>query len=485
MLLPDSLNNGDPLPRTNFDSFACPTGGSVVGHSRLTRRMRWDRWLYLAIMVEFLSAPALGLINGLYDLQLLGLSMPQLVRGVLLGPISLCLVQVENPRRWRLRTLYPILALALYSSAITLVAGDAMSNLIATFRLLYPCLLGVSIYVLTTRGFLSARTITLVAWYWLLGYCVLQWFGAQSGEVSHDIEGSAMAIGHSASSADGLTFIIPFFFLSGRFRTRDCLGIAIALVSVSFTMRRTAMLGCMAATFAGLLARGVKRKSQLRDKLAAIALPTIVCLIVVAAFSMTDWGTGFQSRLNDIDPSQDNAGSGRIGLWKFAVNYCCDRWMLWNIIGEGQMALSMAYFNYSGKSIMMHNEWLEIVGSYGIVGLLFYGAFYWRLAVVMLKARCWPNSSMEVLAAALAGIVVVGMTQTVLINPTSVPAYIVIGFVLARYHGKQALQSHASRQNRTSQSVPECSGVDKPGAAWVGATTRLPSSVALKHGDGT
>lgn len=395
----------------------------------------WDRWLYRLVLAEFLTSPVLTLVQDVYRIEAGGLSLLQLARGSLLGAILVCLVQVSIPARRNLRFFAPILLLAFYSAILTPFAAMPKSNAIASFRMAYPCLVGVAAYVVISRGFLGERGLRRVAWYWLLTYFGSQLVALRSGQTAYESQYAAAGLGTSASAADGLILLVPFFLLAGRWRVRDLTGLAIALLAASLTMRRTAMLGVSAAALAGAAARALRRGSGLRASLAAAMLAGGILVGFAYGLTATEWGTDFSRRLEDMDPRQGGTGAGRTTIWQGGVSHLLKRGALRNVCGEGEGAYAEAMIERIGFSVAAHNGWLTLLVAYGAVGAALYLSFVWRLAVLTARARHRRDSTFEVLGAVLVGIVCSEVTQGFLLSPSAVPTYVMMAFVVARYYG--------------------------------------------------
>jgi len=409
----------------------------------------WARWLYYLILVEFVAAPILTLVHDTYRTEVASFSLPQLIRGLLLGAIVLCLTQVSIPARWGLQLFVPVLLMALYSAVLTVVAAAPKENAIATFRMVYPCLVGIAAYIVLCCGFLSEAAIQRLGWYWLLSYFISQLLALRTGQMAYKSEHAAAGLGSSPSAADGLILLVPFFLLARRWRPRDLLAIGIALLAASLTMRRTAMLGVLAATLAGAMVRALRRGSGFRAKLAGVLLPAAIYFGFTYALTTTGWGTDFSKRLADMDLRQAGTGAGRTVVWQSGIDHLLHRGLLRNIVGEGEGGYAEAMVRRIGFSVAAHNGWLTLAAAYGLIGLVLYLTFLRRLGSIMLRARRLNDSTFEVLVSVLAGIVCAEATQGFLLSPSAVPTYVLLGLVLAK-NSRAVLRRSAQSMARTA-----------------------------------
>jgi O-antigen ligase len=388
-------------------------------------------------MAEFLAAPLLTMVQDIYKIEIVGLSLLQWMRGGILGAMLVCLAHVSIPERRNLRFFAPIVLLALYSAALTILAIKPMDNVIATIRMAYPCLVGVAAYALFSRGAFGERAMERLAWFWLLAYFGSQMIALRSGQTAYESQYAAAGLGSSASAADGLILLIPFFLLAGRWRPRDLLGVAIALIAASLTMRRTAMLGVLAAALVGAMVRALRRGSGVRAKLVAIGLPAAIFLAFVYALTATGWGTDFSARLADMDFRRGGTGAGRTTVWQGGIDHLLRRGVMLNVIGEGEGSYAEAMVHRIGFSVGAHNGWLTLAVSYGLIGTALYLVFLGRLGRFAMRARHVQDSRVEVLGAVLAGILISEATQGFLLSPSAVPTYTMIALMLVRRSASQ------------------------------------------------
>ncbi len=384
------------------------------------------RFLKYTLIVDFLLSPLLIFINESYRLQIAGLSILQLGRGIILVLLIFCLSQIVQTLNKRLLIFHVVLLLGVFSALLTFTVLQPRENIIATVRLIYPALLGIATYLLVSKNLLGSAILRWFAWYWLLAYSITQIFSFYTGKTVYESMYASAGLGSSGSSADILIFLIPFFLLSARFSKWDLLGICIAIISASLTMRKTAVLGIFVSFFIGVAVRTMKRKGDMGGKLVALLFCAIIILGFYQALQSTGWGEDFSLRL------ADRTGSGRNYIWAQGVEHLGDRSVFLNLLGEGEGSYPAIMLKKIGFTIGSHSGWLNLVISYGVVGVVVYLYFFNKLWRLLQESRKLPGSGFEVVAALMGGILVAETTQGFLLSPAAVSAYVLIGFLLAQ-----------------------------------------------------
>jgi hypothetical protein len=168
-----------------------------------------------------------------------------------------------------------------------------------------------------------------------------------------------------------LVFLPWFALLPGKWARRVGTGLVCLVVSIS--MKRGAIIALSAMMITWGLVDGLVRK-----RVGKAIAKTIVVMIVfcIALLCIDSWTGGYLSQRFSLESLK--SGSGRYLIYKHALADISQRTLSLFVIGRGSGS--------SGEilGISAHNDWLEFLFSFGMVGLLYYALLY-----CVLTARMW------------------------------------------------------------------------------------------------
>ena len=201
------------------------------------------------------------------------------------------------------------------------------------------------------------------------------------------------------------------------------------LVALLFTGSRGSMLAlaCSLPLHGVALVKAAGRRGRAARRLSALAPLVLVGGIVVAA-TFGEYGEEAAGLRRVVDPAQD-ATSGRYDIWRSALDASVDYYLLG--MGAGQYrAHHRAYINQLDSvlnprmkqhDLETHNEILNVLTSYGLLGL----ALYIGLVVSLFRRlRAWAQTAGEqgwlqiVLLPLLGHLVIGGLTAVLIYGPT-------------------------------------------------------------------
>lgn len=159
--------------------------------------------------------------------------------------------------------------------------------------------------------------------------------------------------------------ILPWVILTASPKRRDiCFLLTVAAVFVS--LKRTAILALplMYALDIFFRGRGTKVKIPFTKKWGKLI---VISVLFIVAFVVVDWGTnGFLSQR--FSSEEMATGSGRTDYWARAISAISQRGLFELLVGGG----AGSSVNLLGTGV--HNEWLEMLFSYGVFGLAIYSS---------------------------------------------------------------------------------------------------------------
>ena len=204
----------------------------------------------------------------------------------------------------------------------------------------------------------------------------------------------------------------------------------VVLASVFLTFSRFAVIGC----FTGLFLMALIRKDKL-------VISAFVIFILLFPFIMPKGAKEWAKSVN-YNPVVFLCNTDRISIYKNAANMIKHH----PIIGVGVNTFSINYQRYklpepddcrTGDSMYAHNNFLQIAGETGLLGLI---AFFWVLIAIFKAAiSCYKRAKDEFLkvvslsiTCSLAAFLINGLTETSLYyKRVSVIFWFIVGLVLA------------------------------------------------------
>lgn len=198
--------------------------------------------------------------------------------------------------------------------------------------------------------------------------------------------------------AYGVLVFLPWILLMARKRMRH-LGILIVFFVVLVSMKRGAIIVFPLMLGTSMLVEAIIRKKWLgRVTLKAIFWTT---LFFAGLLIVNQWSKGFLTER--FLPAQLAIGSGRAEFYRASIEEISQRSQWYLLIGYGSGSTE-DYLGY-----VAHNEWLEFLFNFGIIGVVFYALLFLVLIrrVRQLIRKSSPYASAY--AMAVAYMLIIGM----------------------------------------------------------------------------
>ena len=235
-------------------------------------------------------------------------------------------------------------------------------------------------------------------------------------------EGSRIAI----NSIYWLVLCLPFI-LKLKARLLRYSGILFVLVATAISMKRTAII----AVLLGLSTYAIA-KHMLNIKLKRSGIVSGVLIIVISAFVIYSYDYYAEKYHFDLQQRFQNAmvdgGSGRDSIYKDVVDMQFKSSVFGWVFGHGQNAVAIE------NGISAHNDFLEILFDYGLIGFVLYLGIYVKL---IRQLRQMLSSSSELMAPFAASIVMF-FVISIFSHLITIPTYCILlclfwGLNLAEY----------------------------------------------------
>ena len=197
----------------------------------------------------------------------------------------------------------------------------------------------------------------------------------------------------------GVLVFLPWLSLMGGKRMR-CWGFAVVFLMVLVSMKRGAILVFPLMLSAAALVEAVVRKKQLGRFVLKIIL--VMALLFAGLWTVDQWSGGFLTERLSFE--QLVGGSGRSKMYGMILDDLSQRSSLDLFLGHGSGSVEQLL-----GGLAAHNEWLEFLSNYGIIGVVFYALLLLALARRLLKLMKRSSRYAAGYAMAIVYMLVVGM----------------------------------------------------------------------------
>ena len=343
-------------------------------------------------------------------IAILGSSFKQLnIQKLMLGPL--------------LWMIFILVVLAIPQSSI---AG----NLVEAFQLAY-----ISIF-LFCGYYISQYDKSLENWLYNIGLVMLvstialQIYGYSIGSTSYRSEFGLAGLGDRASvTARILNVIILILLIKIRdYKLKHWLILAIAFISLTFTLRRGSLIGAVLSLIAIITVMLFYDRTTKKTLRIAFSFTTVFAIGIFIIFNSPVY-VELLTRMEGINIAAGGTGSGRLNFWAAGLQSGIDRPFIEILFGEGVGNVSRAIGRNFFIDITAHNLWLSYFISLGFIGLLL--ILYWHFKLIYLCKKINIKYK-PILIASLISILFVGFTDGSILNPTWSPVYFLIGIIVQK-----------------------------------------------------
>lgn len=367
-------------------------------------------------------------LMGAPELRVAGLSLAQVVRGLLCCVLLLSLVHSRRLRLLDHPMIRPLLFLSVCAMATVLAGPHPRGNVVLAVQLIFVSLVFANAYHLGVRGLLSDRWLMYTAWVVLLLMVVSLVVGLATRRTAA-MYGSNYAtaglIDQPALTAALILSTLPIFLRYFPDHRYSAAGVLLVLVAVAATMRRTEL----AAAFVALGLVLVRYVDPLRRRARSRAIPaTLLGLLILGLIgTSTQAGADLTARFRELDP-RVGTGSGRYMFWSISLDHILERGAAAQIWGDGMGSFEDIANKHLGQGVGTHNDWLGFTHALGLVGLA--GLLWWYINLARLTS-CLRKAGDGLFQGALSVLVVFGLLsigQGGFYDPSLTMMYAGLGF---------------------------------------------------------
>jgi hypothetical protein len=295
--------------------------------------------LLIVLSVLIISGPILDNWYSLvrYDPPNIGPFSPlQVIRGIFFVILVVLLSKYILKSVKVLPITKPIIAMSLFLFLLMPFHQTPLENSVYIFQMLYISMYLIGGFVIGFYYKYSDKWLIRVGKITLLVIIILQIYGYTQGSSFYS-EYALVGLGDRPGvTAAALASLIPILILRiYKMRLPDWIILGIALISLTMTMRRSAILGVL-ISFVGVAYILLINKNIRVSKILSRTLTIFLLLLgIVYTIISTPLADEYKYRIDDMIISEGGTGSGRLIFWEAALISSVNRSELKIILGEG------------------------------------------------------------------------------------------------------------------------------------------------------
>lgn len=226
--------------------------------------------------------------------------------------------------------------------------------------------------------------------------------------------------------------LLPFILCcNGKFRN---VLLTLLIIAVFVALKRTALIAITASIFAYLLVR-FKNRDERKFRLVIYALVSVVLVIIIYQLVVKYTGNDVIAK---ILSTEEDGGSNRDYIYAEVIKDFKSISLSQKILGIGYNGVRYSYNIVSaGTVVSAHNDFLEVLCDYGIIGMLFYLGFVIKILRKFISLKRIGSPYAPAMAAALVIFFVLSMFSHLLIY-TSYFMNLLIFFVMMEHIADQS-----------------------------------------------
>jgi len=412
-------------------------------------RTSWRTWQILPFTLAVVAGPLITTVYRLTrpeDAVDGSFSLAQALRGILCLMMFFTLFLSGRLRLLGHRIVRPLMFLATYAVLTCMLSPYPYENIVFAVKSAFAALLFAGAFHLAQAKLCGENWLVGCAWVVLLLMAISQIIGLLTGNtVPFYASNYATAglIDQPELTSSLIVSTVPVFL---RFfpKSRAALaGMMVLLISLFFTMKRTALIAVAGAILC-ILARNLNPfRSRIPWRRALLAALVICVLIVIALQSQA--GKDLLDRMSELDPSQ-GTGSGRYTFWRIAINNIMDRGIGAQILGQGTGSIRDVMDRHFGSPIGSHTAWLDLTHAFGIFGLMAIGWWYLELIRFANYLRTVRDPAFQGVFSAIVILFLISIGQGGFSDPSFALIYVALGF----WAGKVSYRSLPHNAGRNS-----------------------------------
>ena len=164
----------------------------------------------------------------------------------------------------------------------------------------------------------------------------------------------------------------------------------------------------------------------------------ILICIISGLFIISIFGNYIEATYARFESLEEDGGSGRSLMYQAYLYHYIDSDFFHQLFGHGLFAGQWGkYHRFAFINIIAHNDWLEMLFDFGLVGILIFLLFFYKFYNVIKNNRKNKNEYyyMLVVSIIVFGIKTV-LSSTFFMSPTSIYMFMIISYAIAKMENR-------------------------------------------------
>jgi hypothetical protein len=359
-------------------------------------------------------------------------SIAQIARGLFCLLMFLSLFVSRNLSLLKYRFVRPLLFLAAYAVLTLFVSPYPYEHIVFAVKMIFITLVFANAFHLAESRLFGEKWLTACAWTVLLIMVLNTGIGLAIGR-NVDVYNSRYATaGLAAGPAVTSRLILstlPIFLRLISNSSSAIAAVVLLFISMFFTMRRSSLMAAFAATCSAFVVSlsSFKRRIPRRRLLATSSI-----LVVLAVMGLnTTAGKDLIVRFRNLNPFE-GTGSGRYFFWRVSLKHIVNRPVYVCLQGEGMGSINEVIRQKTGLSIGAHNDWIDLVHSFGLFGLIGISWWYFELVRLVKHLHGWQDGIFRGACASMMILIITSIGTGGFFDPSWALTYAALGFWAGR-----------------------------------------------------
>ena len=385
----------------------------------MKKSLKTEKILYFLLIL-------LPIIDNIYKFQE-GASPAVIVRAIVTVLMIFMLFRVRPLGQSQNHIVRTIIFLLTFIFVISLLFSQASWVFYSLIRLSYPFLGFILFYYLTKNSFIDENAFATF-------YMILIFVMAINSYINIDFRMSTVK---ELNEADNIGYGLLCVFAGIMLLTEKKIFpfvLFLVLVGTFISGKRGAIVGVL---FSAIPLVKFVFISHSRSWIKKIILLLIAILGIFLAIYL--FGAYFDAAWGRFEYISEDGGSGRNWVYSSYWNQYKASDLSHQLFGHGLYAGTLSYGNkHAFIHVLAHNDWLEILFDYGMIGFLLYLFLFIKLTTIVICKRKENNAYYYMLVMSfIIWFVKSILSSTFLVDISSIYVYITTAFAIAKLEQKQ------------------------------------------------
>lgn len=324
--------------------------------------------------------------------------------------------------------IYHVFTLIAFTLITTVLNEKGFSSIFSIIKISFPFIGFSIIYYLTRNSALDEKYFKILIFSLIVIYGVISYLN-----LGHRLD---LSRGLSVADNTGysLVTLLPGVMLFTNKKWTFLVSLFIIIVGALFCGKRGAIVA-MAIAILPI----VKYYLNYYSRSSAKEVIMIIIVIIASYVALYFFGDFFNESMSRFESIEEDGGSGRTDIYRLYLDHFAQSDFIHQIFGHGLFAGQWGKAHeYAFISIVAHNEWLEILFDFGILGILFYIFIFRDLIVQLWKNRRNKDIMYYML---LVSLLVFGiksvLSSTFLMSANSIYMFMLMAYAMAKLDIRQ------------------------------------------------